>query len=60
MNYITRLRREANRTEAWLTDFEAHLLSDKFTGTEPSGERKDWIAVADVLRWLELLKSEHI
>lgn len=35
----------------------AHLLSAKFTGIDTDGGRKDWIATADVLRFIEELRS---
>lgn len=59
MNYITRLQEEladanaalAAKAEA-LQEFRVHLAGDKFTGFEPDGGRKDWIAVGDVNAWL--------
>ena len=35
----------------------AHLLSAKFVGVGADGDRKDWIATADVLRFVEELRS---
>lgn len=34
----------------------AHLLSSKFQGIDVNGDRKDWIATADVLRFIEELR----
>jgi hypothetical protein len=34
-----------------------HLHGEKFRGFEPDGSRKDWIAVADVLAWLTIIKD---
>jgi hypothetical protein len=59
MNYITRLQADlasaqaeaAAKAEAML-DFRIHLASDKFTGHDPDGSRRDWIAVGDVYAWL--------
>ena len=38
-----------------LEEFKAHLYSDKFKNDDNS-DRKDWIAVADVLRWINYIK----
>lgn len=35
----------------------AHLLSPKFQGLDVDGDRKDWIATADVLRFIEDLRA---
>ena len=35
----------------------AHLLSSKFSGVDLDGARKDWIATADVLRFIEDLRT---
>ena len=35
----------------------AHLLSSKFVGLDVDGARKDWIATADVLRFIEDLRA---
>ena len=56
MNYITMLKEREAATEQWESQFRSHLHSDKFKGTD-NGERKDWIAVADVLRWLDTLNN---
>jgi hypothetical protein len=53
-----------------LRDFEAaylswrdHVLrllaSEKFTGSDQSGERKDWIAVADIQNLLRCLEDQR-
>jgi hypothetical protein len=34
-----------------------HLLSAKFSGIDTDGDRKDWIATSDVLRFIEELRS---
>ena len=38
-----------------MDEFKAHLYSDKFKNDDNS-DRKDWIAVADVLRWVDYIK----
>jgi hypothetical protein len=38
-----------------LDEFKAHLYSDKFKNDDNS-DRKDWIAVTDVLRWIDYIK----
>ncbi len=59
MNYIARLQEELASVNAALVakadaiqEFRVHLAGDKFAGFEPDGDRKDWIAVADVNAWL--------
>ncbi|WP_459677985.1 hypothetical protein [Acidisoma sp. 7E03] len=59
MTYIRTLQgRLASAEEALrakdeaVTEFRIHLDHPKFQGTDADGSRKDWIAVADVLRWL--------
>ena len=59
MNYIRTLQDRLASVEDLLrakgeaiTEFRSHLHSPKFQGEGVDGERKDWIAVADVLRWL--------
>lgn len=63
MNYIQRLQSisedRANRLEAMFAKVEElrqHLQSDKFKGQDVDGARKDWIATADVLRWVEEIR----
>ena len=48
-----RLMRLHERIE-WM---RAHLLSSKFQGLDVEGARKDWIATADVLRFIEELRT---
>lgn len=59
-NYIKRLQSDVTKREStlenlatWKQAFRAHLELDKFKGVDSSGERKDWIATSDVLKWLE-------
>ena len=60
MNYIKQLQAEKaellTQNEAMallIRDFREHLQSSKF-GPQCDGSRGDWIATADVLRWLDL------
>jgi hypothetical protein len=64
MNYIHRL--QAGFTQAHdriaaidteIRAFRLHLAGDKFCGYEPDGSRRDWIATADVHRWLDRIAS---
>ena len=62
MNYIKTLESicddRAARLEAIAHQVEwmrQHLLSSKF-GPQADGSRGDWIATADVLRWIEDLR----
>lgn len=41
--------------EEAITAFRSHLHSSKFQREGPDGDRNDWIAVSDVLRWLTLI-----
>lgn len=59
MKYISRLQADLAAAEDenramrdTVAEFRCHLAGQKFTGTEPDGGRKDWIAVADVNAWL--------
>lgn len=40
-----------------IESMRAHLLSSKFSGVDLDGDRKDWIATADVLRFIEDLRA---
>ncbi len=62
MNHIARLQAElaAARAEiaartAIIQDFRTHLQGAKFSGTDPDGSRRDWIAVTDVQAWMAYL-----
>lgn len=64
MNYINRLEAEnadlhaaLDAVRAELAMFHAHLSSAKFTGVESNGDRKDWIAVGDVVRRLHEIEA---
>lgn len=63
MNYIHQLKRALAAKDAQLrsmdesfTLFRSYLNGPKFTGTE-NGERKDWIATADLIAWLQETQS---
>ncbi len=64
MNHIARLQADLSAAHAAITArdeaiqaFRVHLDSDKFRGIESDGSRKDWIAVADVLAWMAIIKD---
>lgn len=64
MNYINTLQTivadRGARLEALHSEVEwmrLHLLSDKFVGVDQDGERKDWVATSDVLRFIERLRA---
>jgi hypothetical protein len=64
MNHIVRLQSELFAARAALAatddavqEFLVHLNGEKFCGFETDGSRKDWIAVADVLRWISVIKD---
>lgn len=62
MNYINRLEADLKAAQDKLAaqaeeiqNFRRHLQSSKFVNTET--ERNDWIAVADVQRWLDNINN---
>jgi hypothetical protein len=64
MNHITRLQIDLAAAQTALAAkdqaiqaFRTHLNGEKFRGFEDDGSRKDWIAIADVLAWLAMIKS---
>lgn len=64
-NYIHRLQDEnaekqtrIDELERRLRGFLVHLQSPKFAGTDPDGDRRDWIATGDVNhRIMEILAT---
>ena len=63
MNYIKDLECQVIETNDRIigmldriNEFQQHLSSPKFVTIE-EGERKDWISVADVLRWMRYIES---
>jgi len=49
------LEERQNGYQQRMDEFKLHLYSDKFKNDDNS-DRKDWIAVADVLRWINYIK----
>jgi len=41
-----------------ISTFKKHLEGSKYQGTDSDGERKDWISVKDVFRWLDDIESD--
>ena len=67
MNYIKRLEAENKEVkeqladiETRITEFRAYLLSDKFTGIDLDGDRKDWIGTSELDSFLLELRSVGI
>lgn len=67
MNYIHQLQADLAGHIAAVESFKASishlrnfLHSDKFTGTESNGERKDWISTGDVLSMLWAMESNAL
>jgi hypothetical protein len=64
MNYIKRLEADklelldavVNRAEK-VQEFREYLQSSKFAPVQQDGSRGDWIAVADVERWLRYIDT---
>ena len=64
MNYIHTLKREKAVDKAELLDlyasldfFRLRLQSEKYTGHQADGSRKDWISTADVFNWIQDVKK---
>lgn len=64
MNYIKNLELEAKAASAFeqavaaaIVDFKSTLRLPKYQGVDEDGERKDWISVGDVWRWLERIEE---
>ena len=65
MNYIARLQTELaalqqqlQAKDEALRAFRTHIASEKFSGFDGDGSRKDWIAVRDVdARLLEVIAA---
>lgn len=60
MNYIQQLKADVQANadlvmhlQQCIYDLKALMLSDKHQGVQSDGERNDWIASADVLRWCD-------
>lgn len=64
MNHIHRMQNEIvqlngdilTRSER-IQEFREHLASSKFNAVQSDGSRGDWIAVADVQRWLRYIED---
>jgi len=54
---VDELEERIGDVEEWLQSFRNHLDLPKFKGSDERGERKDWIAVGDVQKWLDELYS---
>lgn len=64
MNYIKQLEEDRKNLALKVANimieisaFQAFLHSDKFTGFDSNGDRKDWIATKDVLARLQEIKN---
>lgn len=64
MNHILRLQADLTAVRAEfdakaeaIQAFRVHLAGDKFAGEDADGNRRDWIAVTDVLAWLDLVRT---
>lgn len=64
MNYIKQLEvAKVELNDAILTraeriqEFRTHLQSSKFASVQSDGSRGDWIATADVFRWLQYIED---
>ena len=66
MNHIARLQADlaAAKTELeakaeMIQLFRTHLVSDKFTGFEADGSRRDWIGTRDVFAWVSYIAGRR-
>ena len=64
MNHILKLQNDLRERDAaireaqeQITNFFAHLRSDKFVGEDSDGARKDWISTTDVIQRLADLRT---
>ncbi len=64
MNHIARLTaeredalRDAKEMRERIWEFQAHLALAKYTAPATDGSRTDWIATADVNRWLTYITN---
>lgn len=62
MNYIAKLQEENKELRRILENVESHLLdskrflmTEKFTGHDRDGERKDWLSTGDAQRMLDVI-----
>jgi len=67
MNHILRLQSDLAAAQAEIAaktavvqEFRSHLLGAKFSGSDPDGSRRDWIAVGDVHSWLSRLLAAGV
>ena len=65
MNYIKQLqdkyvkqRKIIGNAEDEIYSFMFHLRSDKFTGLDLDGSRKDWISIKDVETRLQIILNK--
>jgi hypothetical protein len=64
MNYIKTLQQIGDergerlcQIHERIESMRAHLLSPKFAAVQSDGSRGDWIATADVNRWLQYIED---
>lgn len=64
MNYIKQLEQERAELQNQLItraeriqELREYLQSSKFAAVQSDGSRGDWVAVADVLRWLQFIEE---
>jgi hypothetical protein len=43
-----------------IANLRTHLASEKFKGLASDGGRRDWIAIADVSRWLDCIELDAV
>jgi hypothetical protein len=54
---VAQNERDNRAQDARFDEFRVHLCGDKFCGFDSDGDRKDWIAVSDVNRWIEYIRN---
>lgn len=64
MNYIQKLQCDVVQLNGdiltradRIAEFREHLQSSKFAPVQSDGSRGDWIATADVFRWLQYIED---
>lgn len=56
-NDIADLKQENIELREKIAELRAHLSLPKFVGADDDGNRKDWVAIADVLAWLRYIED---
>jgi hypothetical protein len=56
---VTALKSKLSNMEKGLRDFRGFLFTEKFTGVDSKGERKDWISTTDVSNMIQEILNNN-